>query len=167
MNSKLEMAKPSKLALVDWGWISAALIFLALMCFCILFFVKGANDLSATQTESLLRTPAPVAVTQAGPEPNPEVRAQPATAVTPPERQSRSSEAFGESAQGTLNGGGATSELATTTPESAEVMLWNRSNSPVKRFSSRRRVALGKRAPRSIRALIEMWFRRFRTRSHR
>ena len=83
MNSKLEMARP-KLALVDWGWISAALIFLALMCFCILFFVKGANDLSATQTESLLRTPAPVAVMQAGPEPNPEVRAQPATAFTPP-----------------------------------------------------------------------------------
>ena len=166
MNSKLEMARP-KLALVDWGWISAALIFLALMCFCILFFVKGTNDLSATQTESLLRTPAPVAVTQAGPEPNPEVRAQPATAVTPPERQSRSSEAFGESAQGTLNGGGATSELATTTPEIAEVMLWNRSNAPVKRFSSRRRVALSKRAPRSLRTLIEMWFRGFRTRSHR
>src|SRR6516225_4327810 len=155
MNSKLEMAKPSKLALVDWGWISAALIFLALMCFRILFFVKGANDLSATQTESLLRTPAPVAVTQAGPEPNPEVRAQPATAVTPPERQSRSS--FGESAQGTLSGGSATYKLATITPESAEVMLWNRSNAPVKRFSSRQRVALGKRAPRSLRTLIEMW----------
>ena len=166
MNSKLEMARP-KLALVDWGWISAALIFLALMCFCILFFVKGANDLSATQTESLLRTPAPVAVTQAGPEPNPEVRAQLATAVTPGETQSRSSGVFSESAQGTLNGGGATSELATTTPESAEVMLWNRSNLPMKRFSSRRRVALGKRAPRSIRVLIEMWFRRFRIRSHR
>ena len=167
MNSKLEMAKPSELALVDWGWISAALIFLALMCFCILFFVKGANDLSATQTESLLRTPAPVAVMQAGPEPNPEVRAQPATAVTPPGRQFRSSEASGESVQWTLNGGGGTSELATTTPESAEVMLWNRSNAPVKRFSSRQRVALGKRAPRSLRTLIEMWFRGFRTRSHR
>ena len=167
MNSKLEMAKPSKLALVDWGWISAALIFLALMCFCILFFVKGANDLSATQTGSLLRTPAPVAVTQAGPEPNPEVRAQPATAVTLPERQFRSSEAFGESAQGTLSGSSATYKLATTTPEIAEVMLWNRSNAPVKRFSSRQRVALGKRAPRSLRTLIEMWFRGFRTRSHR
>jgi hypothetical protein len=70
------------------------------MCLCILFFVKGANDLSATQAESLLRTPAPVAVTRAEPEPNPEVRAQPATAVIPPERQFRSSEAFGESAQG-------------------------------------------------------------------
>jgi len=167
MNSKLEMAKPSKMALVDLGWISAALIFLALMCFCILFFVKGANDLSATQTESLLRTPAPVAVMQAGPEPNPEVRAQPATAVTPPERQSRSTEAFGESAQGTRSTGSATYKLATTTPEIAEVMLWNRSNAPVKRFSSRRRVALSKRAPRSLRTLIEMWFRGFRTRSHR
>jgi hypothetical protein len=166
MNSKLEMARP-KLALVDWGWISAALIVLAVMCFCILFFVKGANNLSATQTESLLRTPAPVAVTQPGPEPNPEVRALPVAAVTPPERQSRSGEVFSESIQGTLNGGGATSELATTTPESAEVMLWNRSNLSVKRFSSRRSVALSKRAPRSIRALIEMWFRGFRTRSHR
>jgi len=51
--------------------------------------------------------------------------------------------------------------------EGAEVMLWNRSNSPAKRFSSRRRVALGKRAPRSLRALIEMWFRGFRTRGQR
>ena len=167
MNSQLEMAKPSKLALVDWGWISAALIFFGFNVLCILFFVKGANDLSATQTESLLRTPAPVAVRQAGPEVNPEVRAQPATAVTPPERQSRSSEAFGELAPETLSGGSATYELATTTPESAEVMLWNRSNAPVKRFSSRRRVALSKRAPRSLRTLIEMWFRGFRTRSHR
>ena len=83
-----------------------------------------------------------MAVTQAGPEPNLEVRAQPATAVTPLERQSRSSEAFGESAQGTLSGGSATYELATTAPEGAEVMLWNRGNSPVKRLSSRRRVAL-------------------------
>ena len=167
MNSKLEMAKPSKLALVDWGWISAALIFLALMCFCILFFVKGANDLSATQTGSLLRTPAPVAITQARPEPTSEVRAQPATAVTLPERQSRSSEASDESAQGTRSTGSATYKLATTTPEIAEVMLWNRSNAPVKRFSSRRRVALSKRAPRSLRTLIEMWFRGFRTRNHR
>src|SRR6516165_11880393 len=154
MNSKLEMAKPSKLALVVWGWISAALIFLALMCFCILFFVKGANDLSATQIESLLRTPAPVAVRQAGPEVNPEVRAQPTTAVTPPERRFRLSEPFSESTQGTLSGGSATYELATTTPESANVMLWNRGSSPVKRFSSRRRVALSKRAPRSLRTLI-------------
>src|SRR5215471_117366 len=144
MNSKLEMAKPSKLALVDWGWISAALIFLALMCFCILFFVKGANDLSATQTESLLRTRAPVAVIQAGPEPNPEVRNQPTTAVTPAETQSRSSEVFSESAQETLNGGGATYELVTTNPTNAEVMLWNTGNSPMRRFSSHRRVALYK-----------------------
>ena len=166
MNSKLEMARP-KLALVDWVWIFGALIFLALMCFCILFFVKGANDLSTTQTESLLGTPASVAVTQAGPAPNPEARAQPTTTLTPGEMQSRSSEVFSESAQGTLSGGSATPELATTTPESAEVMLWNRGNSPVKRFSSRRRVAIGKRAPRSLRALIEMWFRGFRTRNHR
>ena len=119
-----------------------------------LFFVKGANDLSATQTESLLRTPAPVAVTQAGPEPNPEVRAQPATAVTPPERQSRSSEAFGELAPETLSGGSATYELATTTPESAEVMLWNRGNSPVKRFSSRRRVACHCRSENPVKSPV-------------
>ena len=167
MHPKLEMARQRELTLVDWVWISGALIFLALMCFCILFFVKAANDLSATQTESLLRNPAPVAVIQAGPEPNPEVRNQPATAVTPAETQSRSREVFSESAQQTLNGGGATYELATTNPTSAEVMLWNRGNSPVKRSSSRRGVALGKRAPRSLRALIEMWFRGFRTRSHR
>ena len=167
MHPKLEMARQRELTLVDWVWISGALIFLALMCFCILFFVKGANDLSATQIESLLRTPAPVAVTQAGPEPNPEVRNQPATAVTPAETQSRSREVFSESAQQTLNGGGATYELATTNPTSAEVMLWNTSNSPMRRFSSHRRVALYKRAPRGIKGVIEMWFRALTAKSHR
>jgi hypothetical protein len=167
MYPKLEMAKRRELALADWVWISGALIFVALMCFCILFFVKGANDLSATQIESLLRTPAPVAVIQAGPEPNPEVRNQPATAVTPAETQSRSSEVLSESAQHILNGGGATYEPATTNPTGAEVMLWNTSNSPMRRFSSHRRAALYKRAPRGIKGVIEMWFRALTAKSHR
>ena len=80
MNSKLEMAKPSKLALVDWGWISAALIFLALMCFCILFFVKGAEPdgmalgraeggARLLSAESVSRTQKPAALRECGCEP--------------------------------------------------------------------------------------------------
>ena len=91
------------------------------------------------------------------PESTTETRARPATAVTPAETQPQSSELSSELAQGT------THELAITDPETAKAMLGNRSNSPVRRFSSRRRVPFHKRAPRSIKMLIEMWFRTFRT----
>jgi hypothetical protein len=86
-------------------------------------------------------------------ESTPETRARPATAVTPAETQPQSSEVSSESALGL----GATDELATN-PESTKIMLGNRGNSPIRRFSSRRRVARYKHAPRTIKALIEMWF---------
>ena len=169
MYPNLEMARQRELTLADLGWICGALIFLALMCFCVLFFVKAANGLTATQT-TLLRTPAPVAIMQARPEPNPDARAQSAMAATPPGTQSgsskSSSEVFNESVQQTL-GRGATYKVETTDPKGAKVMLENRGNSDVRRFSSPRRVALDKRAPRSIKVLIEMWFRTLRTKHRR
>lgn len=50
--------------LVDWIWISAAVLFVALMCFCIVLLARGANQLATTQAEALLRVPIAAASSQ-------------------------------------------------------------------------------------------------------
>ena len=67
MISDLKVPGQRELTLVDFAWIFAAIIFSLLICFCIVFFAKGADHLPATQTE-LLRTPDPAAVAQSSPE---------------------------------------------------------------------------------------------------
>ena len=97
MISDLKVAGQRELTLVDFAWIFfAAIIVSLLICFCIVFFAKGANHLAATQTELLLRTPDPVAIAQSSPESIPETLEQSATVVNPPETQSPSSNAFSE-----------------------------------------------------------------------
>jgi hypothetical protein len=166
MISDLKVAGQRELTLVDFAWIFAAIIFSLLICFCIVFFAKGANYVAATQTE-LLRTPDPVAVAQSSPESIPETLEQSATVVNPPETQSPSSNAFSEvasqPAQGTPSRG-APNELATASPKSSRILVGKGKEFSVRRLSSRRRVA---RAPRSIKVLIEMWFRSFKAKSRR
>jgi hypothetical protein len=161
MNWNLESARRGELALTDWVRIIGLLIFAAFVCFSIVLFGKGANHPPVNPTQALVHSSAPIAGLEPRPEWTAETRARPATAVTPAETQPQSSEVSSELAQGT------THELATTDPESAKAMLGNRSNSPVRRFSSRRRVASYKRSPRSFKMLMERWFRTFRTKSHR
>ena len=98
MISDLKVAEKRELTLVDFAWIFAAIIVSLLICFCIVFFAKGANHLAATQTELLLRTPDPAAVARSGPESISETLDQSATVVNPPEIQSPSSDAFGQTA---------------------------------------------------------------------
>ena len=166
MISDLKVAGQRELTLVDSAWIFAAIIFSLLICFCIVFFAKGANHLAATQTE-LLRTPDPVAVAQSSPESNPETLEQSATVVNPPETQSPSSNAFSgvasQPAQGTPNRG-APNELAIASPKSSRILVGKGKEFSVRRLSSRRRVA---RAPRSIKVMIEMWFPSFKAKSRR
>jgi hypothetical protein len=168
-DSKLENASQGELALTDWFRIAGLLIFVAFICFSIVLFSQGANHLPANQRQALVpSTPtAETAGLEPRPESTPEIRAQPELGVTPAETQPRLREVFSEPAQGTIRGAGATYELATTNPTRANVMLGNRSNLSVRRVSSRRRVALYKYTPRSIKVLIETWFRTFRTKSHR
>jgi hypothetical protein len=167
MISDLKVAGQRELTLVDFAWIFAAIIVSLLICFCIVFFAKGANHLAATQTELLLRTPDPVAVAQSSPESIPETLEQSATVVNPPETQSPSSNAFSEvasqPAQGTPSRG-APNELASASPKSSRILVGKGKESSVRRLSSRQRVA---RAPRSIKVLIEMWFRSFKAKSRR
>ena len=166
MISDLKVAGQRELTLVDFAWIFAAIILSLLICFCIVFFAKGANHVAATQTE-LLRTPDPVAVAQSSPESIPETLEQSATGVNPPETQSPSSNAFSEvasqPAQGTPSRG-APNELASAIPKGSRILVGKGKESSVRRLSSRRRVA---RAPRSIKVLIEMWFRSFKAKSRR
>ena len=167
MISDLRVAEQKELTLVDFAWIFAAIIVSLLICFCIVFFAKGANHLAATQTELLLRTPAPVAVARSSPESISETLDQSATVANLPEIQSLSNDAFSEIAsqptQGTLSRG-APNELATNSPKSSSILVGKGKEFSVRRFSSRRRVA---RAPRSIKVLIEMWFRSFKAKSRR
>ena len=161
MNSNPKNAGQGALALIDWVPVAGLLIFLGFICLSIVLFGKSANQLPANPMQALVHSSAPIAGLEPRPEWTAETRARPATAVTPAETQPQSSEVSSELAQGT------THELATTDPQSAKAMLGNRSNSPVRRFSSRRRVALYKRSPRSFKMLMERWFRTFRIKSHR
>jgi hypothetical protein len=166
MNSDLKAAGQRELTLVDFAWIFASIIVSLLICFCIVYFAKGANHL-ATQTELLLRTPDPVAVAQSSPESIPVTLEQSATVVNPPETQSPSSSAFREvasqPAQGTPSRG-APNELATASPKSSRILVGKGKEFSVRRLASRQRVA---RAPRTIKALIETWFRSFKAKSRR
>jgi hypothetical protein len=165
MISDLKVAEQREQTLVDFAWIFAAFIVLLLLCFCVVLFAKGANHLAATQTELLLRTPDPVAVARSSPESISETPDQSATVVNPPEIQSPSSDAFSEAAsqpgQGTPSPG-VPNELATTSSKSSRILLGKGKEFSVKRFSSRRRVT---RVPRSIKVMIEMWFRSFKAKS--
>jgi hypothetical protein len=64
MSPNVDLKSHGELKLMDWVPISGALIFLALMCFCIVLFARGANQLATTQAEAVLRVPTPAASSQ-------------------------------------------------------------------------------------------------------
>src|SRR6516225_2407473 len=64
MSPNVDIKSHGELKLVDWVSISGALIFLALMCFCIVLLARGANQLATTQAEAVLRVPTPGATSQ-------------------------------------------------------------------------------------------------------
>jgi hypothetical protein len=159
MNPNLNIEGKRELALVDLAWISGALIFLALMCFCIVLLAKGANQPAPTQTQDGLRAPTLAAGLQPRSESNGEARAQSVTAVTLPETHSRSTESSSEvlsrPTQPTPSRD-ARDELAMTNPRSAKVIRGNRRNLAVMRRASYRRSAVAKSVLRSVKRLIKM-----------
>ena len=58
--SEVDIKSHGQLKLVDRVSISGALIFVALMCFCIVLLARGANQLARTQAEAVLRVPTPL-----------------------------------------------------------------------------------------------------------
>jgi hypothetical protein len=153
--------------MVDFRWIFASIIVSFLICFCIVFLAKEVNHLAASQTELLLRTPDPVAVAHSSSESITETLEQSATPFNPPEPRSPSSNAFMEVASLPAQGipsRVALNELATARPKSSRILMGKGKEFSVRRLASGRRVA---RAPRSIKALIDMWFRSFKPKSRR
>jgi hypothetical protein len=78
----VDIRSQGELTLVDRVWISAALIFLALMCFWIVLLAHGANQSVTTQTQAGLRAPTPSASLQPLSKSNQEAHAQGATIMT-------------------------------------------------------------------------------------
>ena len=62
--SEVDIKSHGELKLIDWVSISGALIFVALMCFCIVLLARGANQLARTQVEAVLRVPTPAVNSQ-------------------------------------------------------------------------------------------------------
>jgi hypothetical protein len=159
-----------ELTLVDLVWISGALTFLALMCFCIVLLARGANQLATTQAQAILAS-APAASLRPLTESNREAHIQSVTAVTPQESQNigfvstpaqASSEVPNRPTKWTQSPR-ATDKLATTNSGSAKAIRGNRRNLAVMRLASRRRSAAEKGVPRTVKMLIKMWHRTSRT----
>jgi hypothetical protein len=64
MSPNVQIKRHGERKLVDWVSISGALIFIALMCSCIVLLARGANQLATTQAEAVLRVPTPAASSQ-------------------------------------------------------------------------------------------------------
>jgi hypothetical protein len=159
-----------ELTLVDLVWISGALTFLALMCFCIVLLARGANQLATTQAQAILAS-APAASLRPLTETIREAHIQSVTAVTPQESQNigfvstpaqASSEVPNRPTKWTQSPR-ATDKLATTNSGSAKAIRGNRRNLAVMRLASRRRSAAEKGVPRTVKMLIKMWHRTSRT----
>ena len=64
MSPNVDIKSHGEVTLVDWVRIFGALIFVALMCFCIVLLARGTNQLATTQAEALLRVPTPAVSSQ-------------------------------------------------------------------------------------------------------
>ena len=146
-----------------WVWISGTLIFLALVCFCIVLMARGANEFATSQAQGI----AVAASLRLLSESNREAHTQSVTTVTPQEYQYSgfvphsaqcSSDVPNEPTKSTQSRS-ATDKPATTNPRSAKAIRVNRRNLVVMRLASRRRSAVDKGVPTTVKMLIKMWCR--------
>jgi hypothetical protein len=153
--------------LVDWVWISGALIFLALICLCVVLLARGANQLETTPAHGIPLVAGSPPITES----NPEAHTQAVTAVTPPDSQYRgfvsqftqpSSDIPSDPKKATQSPS-VTDKLAATNPRSTKSVRGNQRNLAAKPLASRRRSAIDKGVPRTVKMLIKMWRRTLRT----
>jgi hypothetical protein len=155
MNPNLYIESQGELSLVNSVWIFAALIFAALMCFCIVLLAHGTKQSAMTQAQAVLSTSIGASL-QPRSELNREAHAESVTAVTLSERSIKSSsEVLSQPAQPTLSRD-ATVELAMTIPKNAKAIRGNQRNLAVMRHASHRRSTVDKRVLRSVRMLMKM-----------
>jgi hypothetical protein len=168
----VDIMSQRELTLVDLVWIFSALIFLALMCFCMVLLARGANQLATTQAQAIpASTPAAAASLRPLSESNPEGHPQSVTAITPQESQNigfvstsaQSSSEVPNLPTKWTQSPRATDKLATTNSGSAKTVRGNRRNLAVMRLASRRGSAVERGVPRTVKMLIKMWHRTSRS----
>jgi len=160
-----------ELTLVDLVWISSALIFLALMCFCMVLFARGANQLATTQAQAIpASTPAAASL-----RPPSESNREATSTICNGHYSAEISKYWfvSTSAQSSsevpnlptkwTQSPRATDKLATTNSGSAKAIRGNRRNLAVMRLASHRGSAVEKGVPRTVKMLIKMWHRTSRT----
>jgi hypothetical protein len=164
-----------ELTLVDLVWISSALIFLALMCFCMVLFARGANQLATTQAQAIPASTPAAASLRPPSESNREATSTICNGHYSAEISkywfvSTSAQSSSEVpnlptkwTQSPRATDWATDKLATTNSGSAKAVRGNRRNLAVMRLASRRRSAVEKGVPRTVKTLIKMWHRTSRT----
>jgi hypothetical protein len=157
MNPNLDTESQGELSLGDSVWISGALIFVALICFCIVLLAQGAKQSAMTQAQGVLSTSTGAAGLQPRFESNREKPAESVTAVTLPERPGKSSsEVLSQPTQPTPSRD-ERDELAMTNPGSARAIRGNQRDFAVTRRATSRRSAGGvKSVRRSFKMLIKM-----------
>jgi hypothetical protein len=165
MSSNLKNASGGKLASSDWLWVFGFLILLASICFSIVLFGRGANQLLASETHVPVLSSTPSAGLEPRAESTPEARPQSVTAVALPETQSESttssSEALSPPIQEPL------SRKATEGPATANVKTANairRHRTYSVRIASHRRSAVDKVVLKSFNTLVGVWRRTFQAR---
>lgn len=77
----MDIKSQRELTLVDWGWVSGALILLVLICSCIVLLARGANQLATTQAQGIPLAASLRPLTES----NREAHTQSVTVVTPQE----------------------------------------------------------------------------------
>jgi hypothetical protein len=174
----VDIRSQGKLTLGDWVWISSVLIFLALMCFCIVLLAHGANQSVTTQTQAGLRAPTSTASSQPRSGWNREADSKSATTMAQRESyyvafvspSAKFSSDVPSQPTNRTKSRAAADKLATNNPKSVEAIREHRRNLLKKRVmnhrrstadASRRSARFKKGVPRSLKMLIAMWRRTF------
>jgi hypothetical protein len=136
MSPNVHIKRHGERKLVDWVSISGALIFVALMCSCIVLLARGANQLATTQAEAVLRVPTPANSQPPRSKWTPEADAKSVTTTT--QRESYhiafvspsvdSSSKVPSQPTKQTESRGATDKLATANPKSANAIRGHRRN---------------------------------------
>jgi len=147
MSPNVDIKSHGEVTLVDWVWIFGALIFVPLMCFCIVLLARGANQLASTQSEAVLRFPTRAATSQPRSESTPEADTKSVTTMT--QREScyiafvspsvDSSSKVPSQPTKQPKSRGATEKLATANPKTVDAIREHRRNLVKMRVTNHRR----------------------------
>jgi hypothetical protein len=165
MSPNVDIKSHGEVTLVDWVRIFGALIFVALMCFCIVLLARGTNQLATTQSEAVLRVPTPTVTSRPRSESTAEADAKSVTTMT--QRESyyiafvspsvdSSSKALSQPTKQTKSRG-ATDKLATANPKSVDAIREHRRNLVKMRVTNHQRStfrALALRVVSRVMALV-------------